>query len=97
MIVRAVQATQLFDILLILLKKTKGSLLASLAQTAGRIAVAYIFMTPETDQKIFALTVIAWSVADVNRYLYYLFPRNSATILLRYNSFIVLYPIGIYG
>jgi very-long-chain (3R)-3-hydroxyacyl-CoA dehydratase len=36
-------------------------------------------------------------MADVNRYLYYLFKNNSITGLLRYNSFLLLYPIGVLG
>lgn len=35
-----------------------------------------------------------WSIADINRYLYYLFKNNALTAFLRYNSFLVLYPIG---
>jgi very-long-chain (3R)-3-hydroxyacyl-CoA dehydratase len=38
--------------------------------------------------------LILWSIADINRYLYYIFKNNSITGFLRYNGFLVLYPLG---
>jgi very-long-chain (3R)-3-hydroxyacyl-CoA dehydratase len=43
---------------------------------------------------VFAGVVIVWSIADVNRYLYYLYKSNPITGFLRYNSFLILYPLG---
>ena len=94
---RWVQNTQIFDLLLIILGKSKGSLFGTMCQGGARLVVAWIFITPESDQRLFALVTIAWSVADVNRYLYYLFNKSPATTILRYNLFILLYPIGVYG
>ena len=39
--------------------------------------------------------VIPWSIADTNRYIYYLFPKSHITGFLRYHLFIFLYPIGV--
>jgi len=39
--------------------------------------------------------VVFWSIADINRYLYYLYKDNAITSFLRYNSFLVLYPLGV--
>lgn len=75
---------------------SKGSILGSLAQITGRLIVAIYYLTPETSPKNFALMAIIWAIADVNRYLYYII-KNPITTFLRYNSFLILYPIGIYG
>ena len=42
----------------------------------------------------FAMVTMVWSMAEVNRYLYYLFKQSSITGFLRYNGFLVLYPLG---
>ena len=44
----------------------------------------------------FFLMVLMWSFADTNRYLYYIF-KNETSAMLRYNLFIILYPIGVVG
>ena len=86
----------LIDIVLILVGMSKGSILGSIAQITGRLIVALYFLTPETDKLSFALMAIIWSIADINRYLYYI-TKNNITSFLRYNSFIILYPVGVYG
>lgn len=95
-LLKAVQLFMVVDIILVLLGWTKGSLLGALAQISGRLVVAMYVLTPQTDQLSFALMAIIWSMADVNRYLYYVV-KNPLTTFLRYNSFIILYPIGIYA
>jgi hypothetical protein len=40
--------------------------------------------------------LIPWSLAEVNRYVYYL-SKIPITTWLRYNAFIILYPIGVFG
>lgn len=96
-VLKAVQLFQLVDILLILLKLSKGSIVGAFFQILGRLVVALIFVEPDSDRLRFAVIIIAWSLADVNRYLYYLFKKNPLTGFLRYNSFLVLYPFGVYG
>ena len=96
LILRVVQLFQIFDILLVLLGKSKGSIVASFFQILGRGVVCFVFMEPDSDRLKFAAVAILWSIADVNRYLYYLFKDNAITSFLRYNSFIVLYPVGVF-
>lgn len=43
-LVAAIQAFQILDILLILIGKSKGSLLGSIAQIIGRLVVAWVFL-----------------------------------------------------
>ena len=95
-LLKAVQSFMIVDILLILIGASKGSILGSLAQITGRLIVALYYLTPETSPQAFALMAIIWAIADVNRYLYYTI-KNPITTFLRYNSFMILYPIGIIG
>jgi hypothetical protein len=97
--VRLLQGVQLFqitDIILIVIGKTKGSLLGACLQIFARNLVSLVFLTPQSNHVRFAAVAIVWSIADVNRYLYYNFKESLLTGLLRYNSFIVLYPLGVY-
>ena len=91
-----VQAFQVCDLILILLGKSKGSLFGSFLQILGRNTVSAYFISTETNRIYFAIVVIIWAIADINRYIYYLF-KTPITAFLRYNSFIVLYPVGVYG
>lgn len=93
-ILRAVQLFQVSDILLVLIGKSKGNVVAAFFQILGRNVVTLFLMEPETNHLSFAGVLVIWSIADINRYLYYIFKNNSLTAFLRYNSFLLLYPIG---
>lgn len=94
LILRAVQLFQVVDIVLILIGKSKGSAVAAFFQILGRNVVTLFLMEPQTNRLAFAGVLVIWSIADINRYLYYLFKNNSITAFLRYNSFLILYPVG---
>lgn len=96
-VLRAVQIFQSLEIVLILLGKSKGSVVGSFFQILGRNIVTLVFMSEQSNRLRFAMVVIIWSMADVNRYLYYLFKSNPITGFLRYNSFLLLYPVGVFG
>jgi len=97
LVLRGIQLFQVVEIVLILLGVSKGSIVGAFFQILGRNIVSLIFMTSESDRLRFATVVIIWGMADINRYLYYLFKTNPLAGFLRYNSFLVLYPIGVYG
>ncbi len=96
-VLRAVQLFQSLEIVLILLGKSKGSVVGAFFQILGRNIVTLIFMSSESNRLKFAMVVIIWAMADVNRYLYYLFKSSPITGFLRYNSFLLLYPVGVFG
>ena len=93
-ILRVVQGLQVLDIVLLLLGKTKGNFLASFFQILGRNFVTLFVIEYDMNQMVFAGVLIVWAIADANRYLYYLYKTNPITAFLRYNSFLVLYPLG---
>lgn len=96
-VLRFIQTFQLMDIVLILIGKSKGSIIGAIFQILGRLIVAWVFAEPTSNNLRFATVAIIWALADCNRYLYYLFKNHPLTAALRYNSFIVLYPIGVLG
>ncbi len=96
-VLRFIQTFQIMDIMLILIGKSKGSILGAFFQIVGRMVVAWGFAEPTSNNLRFATVAIIWALADCNRYLYYLFKNHPLTAALRYNSFIVLYPIGVFG
>jgi hypothetical protein len=78
------------------MKKTSGSLPASIAQVIGRLAVTWYFLQTTTDICCFTHMATCWAIADLTKYLHYLF-KNTLTTLFRYNLFIILYPLGVWG
>ncbi len=93
---RLAQTLQLFDILFNLLKITSGSLLGSIAQVIARLIVTWFIIDDTIPFKILATVLIPWSLSDIIRYSFYM-SHNTITGLLRYNLFLVLYPVGVLG
>ncbi|KAK5583026.1 hypothetical protein RB653_004616 [Dictyostelium firmibasis] len=93
------QLLAFLEILHVLLGFTKSSLIPTLSQVFGRnhvllVALAY---TPEVQQHWGVwLMFFIWGVSELIRFPYYLYGNNSPKLLtwLRYNAFIVLYPLG---
>jgi very-long-chain (3R)-3-hydroxyacyl-CoA dehydratase len=96
-VLRLIQTFQLTDILLILIGKSKGSIFGAFFQILGRMIVTWGFVEADSNNLRFATVSIIWALADCNRYLYYLFKNHPLTATLRYNSFILLYPVGVFG
>ena len=94
---RFIQLFQVIDLLFVILGWSKGTIVGGFFQILGRNIVALYFMTPEVDNLKLAWVMVIWSMAEVNRYLYYTFKTNPITGFLRYNSFMVLYPVGVAG
>lgn len=66
-------------------------------QLGGRILVALIFMYDGVCFSSLANALVAWSLAEIIRFSYYLFKNVSLFKVLRYNAFMILYPVGILG
>ncbi|EOD48515.1 Protein-tyrosine phosphatase-like PTPLA [Neofusicoccum parvum] len=76
----------------------------ALAEVASRLllvwGIAYPFPHSTSHSPAFAGMLLAWSVTEVIRYSYFVFLLSSGRIpsflsWLRYNTFYVLYPLGI--
>ena len=91
------QLTQFLDVLFAKIKLTKANFTASLIQVTARNLSAFWFYHEHTPRNIILMTLFAWCIAEIVRSLYYLLKDYYFIQFLRYNLFIILYPIGITG
>lgn len=89
--VRMVQSVAGLEIIHAALGLVKSSVLSNVIQIGSRLWVAW-FVVEEEHSVYYRALVVAWGLADICRYLYYL---HSGMKWLRYTLFIVLYPIGV--
>ncbi|KAF1943722.1 protein tyrosine phosphatase [Clathrospora elynae] len=105
---RWVQTLAGLEVLHSLVGIVRSPLLTTLMQVASRfllvhiIAPPYAFAFPSSTRHCpaYATMLLAWSVTEVIRYSYFVFNLSGAGIpklwtWLRYNTFLVLYPLGI--
>jgi very-long-chain (3R)-3-hydroxyacyl-CoA dehydratase len=98
-----VQALNVYDLWLILGKQRRGAVLPWVLQNGARllfIVLLYIAWKQNIHFRIFifidaaSLLLIVWSLAEISRFLFYVF-NTRALKWLRYNSFLVCYPLGV--
>jgi very-long-chain (3R)-3-hydroxyacyl-CoA dehydratase len=94
---RITQIMQIGEIIFPLLKLSPGSPFMSFIQIASRIIIVFAFLDKTTSPFIAGLILIPWSLADSVRAAFYIFKNNKILLHLRYNLFIVLYPLGVMG
>lgn len=58
---------------------------------------ALVFMEIMVGFSAMANVIIPWCIAEIIRFSYYQFGDNKILKFLRYNAFLVLYPVGIFG
>jgi very-long-chain (3R)-3-hydroxyacyl-CoA dehydratase len=96
--VKLIQTLQITDIIFSLLGMSGSSLFSSLAQVVGRLVTAHLFLNyNQEDWCIVFVFLVPWSLADTVRSIYYVHKESKILGHLRYNMFIVLYPIGVAG
>lgn len=103
-LVTAVQCGAIVEVLNSLFGIVRAPIVTTAAQVASRLLVAIgIFKyLPEAENahKIYYVTLLsAWSIAEIVRYMFYFFNLVSEApkllVILRYNMFYVLYPLGV--
>lgn len=94
---KVVQLLQMSDILFSALGLTKNSVLFSSLQIASRLIITFICLSSNSSKISLCLVLIPWSIADITRSLYYLAKDNAIVGGMRYNFFLVLYPVGLLG
>lgn len=104
-IVSVVQCGAIMEPVMIMMGKVKSPLAAALIQLASRLIFPFWFFYA-FDHDVFdtnvqmrvALCVMcfAWSVTEITRSAFYVTKWHYVT-LLRYNLFVVLYPLGVFG
>ncbi|OHT04104.1 Very-long-chain (3R)-3-hydroxyacyl-[acyl-carrier protein] dehydratase PASTICCINO 2 [Tritrichomonas foetus] len=92
-----VQTIMLLDIIHAVLKIVRGNIFATILQVLSRIYVVWMILPSQESPNLFNyLMFTAWSFAEIIRYQYYNHKNAKGVLLfLRYNAFIILYPIGV--
>ena len=84
----------------------RAPLLTTLMQVASRFLLVHLIASPPAfplstrHSPAYSTMLLAWSVTEVIRYSYFVFSLSGAGVpklwtWLRYNTFLVLYPLGI--
>jgi very-long-chain (3R)-3-hydroxyacyl-CoA dehydratase len=90
--------------LMILVGIVRSPLLTTLMQVSSRFLlvhlIAYPFPESTRTSPAYATMLLAWSVTEVIRYSYFVFTLSNIGVpkllsWLRYNTFLVLYPLGV--
>ncbi len=96
-----VQGLQFLDLVFAILGLSSTKLVPSLIQVGGRNAVVWWAFPYAVNTPYPLLTIVCWAIADIIRFLTYLNDSLSLGLdwikILRYNAFILLYPLGITG
>lgn len=92
-----IQSIMFLDIVHALLKLVRGNIIATILQVGSRIYVVWMIVRQQDAPNIWNyLMYTAWSLAEIIRYQYYIHkPSEGLLLFLRYNAFIILYPIGV--
>ena len=94
-----IQTFMLLDIVHAILKLSSGNIFATCLKVASRIYVVWAIVRYQPGPNIWNYCMYAaWSFAEIIRYQYYIHKSTQGILLfLRYNAFIILYPIGIFA
>ncbi|CEP12944.1 hypothetical protein [Parasitella parasitica] len=100
-----VQTAALFEVLHSLLGWVRAPLMTTTMQVASRLFLVWAVndVVPEIHTHwSFSTMVIAWSIAECVRYIFYVFHLSGGQVpgivmWARYNFFLVLYPVGVFS
>lgn len=87
------QAFFLVELLNIKTKKSNAMLLPTLLQLSSRLFISFLSVMYDLNHLYYNIMCFSWYLSDCIRYLYYIF-RTKLFKFMRYNFFIVLYPLG---
>lgn len=77
------------------LGKTGQKLLPSILQITSRLFVVWHVCVGRSQSRVFGIMATSWYLADSVRFSYYLCKDSPLLKNLRYNLFILLYPLGV--
>lgn len=91
------QTSQYIEVLLSLFGFTKSSFFSSFLQVTARTINTYWLYNNELPYWITLQTLFAWCLTEIIRSLFYISKDSIILFFLRYNLFIILYPMGASG
>ena len=92
----AVQSVMVLDVVNVVLRIVRAALLPAVMQVASRLLMVWYVVPRQERLYVFDYLMFgAWSLAEIIRYQYYERKASRVLSFLRYNAFIVLYPVGV--
>ena len=89
------QSFFLFEILNVIIGASGSTIIPTTLQLFSRVYIIwYIIYLHKINTILVTLLLFVWNLSDLVRFLFYLF-RTGIFRKLRYNAFLILYPIGI--
>jgi very-long-chain (3R)-3-hydroxyacyl-CoA dehydratase len=86
----------ILDVVHVVCKLVPGDPIATVLQVISRLYAVWVVLPSQPAvAKWNYILFTAWSLAEIIRYQYYLYREVSFLQFLRYNAFIVLYPLGV--
>jgi very-long-chain (3R)-3-hydroxyacyl-CoA dehydratase len=86
----------LFEILNIVLRMSRSTIFPTIVQLFSRLYIIWVIVYLHDIKNVYLTSLlIVWNLSDLIRYFFYLF-RWGVFRRLRYNAFLLLYPIGIF-
>jgi len=96
LIIQIIQSFAIFDVIFAYFKIIKTNFITSFIQILSRYFIVWgPFTFGYVPKNVVIILTTVWGLADSIRYLYYINSKNYYFKWLRYNMFIVLYPLGI--
>ncbi|KAG1051283.1 hypothetical protein G6F43_006503 [Rhizopus delemar] len=100
-----VQTAAVFEVLHSLFGFVRAPIMTTGMQVASRLFLVWAvnFVVPEIHSHwSFSTMVIAWSIAECTRYVFYIFHLSGGGVpsvisWARYNFFLILYPLGVFS
>jgi very-long-chain (3R)-3-hydroxyacyl-CoA dehydratase len=91
----ATQSLMLLDVVHVLLKLVSGRIITTVLQIVSRIYISWVILPAQDSLTVWNYVMFtAWSLAEIIRFQYYMRRDNKTMLFLRYNAFIILYPMG---
>jgi very-long-chain (3R)-3-hydroxyacyl-CoA dehydratase len=85
----------ILDVVHVLLKLVNGRIVTTALQIISRIYISWVILPAQDSLVVWNYVMFtAWSLAEIIRFQYYLRRGSKTMLFLRYNAFIVLYPMG---
>jgi very-long-chain (3R)-3-hydroxyacyl-CoA dehydratase len=85
------------ELIFAFLRISSSSVFTTFSQLLSRLLVSFVFLSKNDSAVTISFFLIPWSIADSTRLLYYVYKDSLLLGKLRYNLFLILYPVGCAG
>lgn len=93
-----VQSIMILDVVHVLVGLVRAGIVTTAMQISSRLLIVWYILPCQDNFTInHYLMFTAWSFAEMIRYEYYENRNSRLLLFLRYNAFLVLYPVGVLG